>query len=43
MRMAEVVVQAEPGRSFRLDWIDKADAGQESLRNAWLRNNPPKN
>ena len=35
--VAEIMVQAEPGKSFRLDWAEKAGEEQEMLRNAWLR------
>jgi predicted metalloprotease with PDZ domain len=37
--VAEIPVQAEPGKSFRLDWQEKASTEQEKLRNAWLRLN----
>jgi len=35
--VAELIVQAEPGKSFRLDWMEKANPEQEKLRNAWLK------
>ena len=38
--VAEIRVQAEPGKSFRLDWMDKVNQDQEKLRKAWLRIKP---
>ncbi len=41
--VTEILVQAEPGKSFRLDWMEKVNPEQEKLRNAWLRLNLAKN
>lgn len=37
VRSAEIEVTPDPGRSFRLEWMDKANAEQEMLRSKWLR------
>lgn len=40
--VAEIVVQDEPAKSFRLDWMEKVSPDQEKLRLAWLRTNSGK-
>jgi len=35
--VVELEVKPEPGKSYRLDWIEKPSPEQEMLRNAWLR------
>jgi len=37
MSLVLLTVKPEPGKSYRLDWNDQANAAQEKLRNAWLR------
>jgi hypothetical protein len=35
--VVELEVKPEPGKSYRLDWMEKPSPEQEMLRNAWLR------
>lgn len=37
LRSAEIVVAQDPGKSFRLDWMENATPEQDKLRKKWLR------
>ena len=37
MRSAVIEIVKDPGRSYRLDWIENATAEQDMLRKKWLR------
>lgn len=37
LRSAEIVIAQDPGKSFRLDWMENASPEQDKLRKKWLR------